>query len=149
MESSLYLPVKRFLEKLGFEVKGEICGCDLVALDAGSPTAGSWDGKQPFDMEKELTALEAIGVPLVVGEFSWTQHPEVAYNTRAAIETYDRHHIGFLAWMWNNPGGAATVNMANTMNYTSSSDLTEFGKLLIEDPTVGFKAVAKKATIFP
>ena len=32
LESSLYLPVKRFLEKLSFEVKGEICGCDLVAL---------------------------------------------------------------------------------------------------------------------
>ena len=39
MESSLYLPVKRFLEKLGFEVKGEVCGCDLVALDGGAPTA--------------------------------------------------------------------------------------------------------------
>ena len=39
MESSLYLPVKRFLEKLGFEVKGEICGCDLVALRGGEPTA--------------------------------------------------------------------------------------------------------------
>jgi hypothetical protein len=37
LESSLYLPVKRFLEKLGFEVKGEVCGCDLVALDGGSP----------------------------------------------------------------------------------------------------------------
>jgi hypothetical protein len=39
LESSLYLPVKRFLEKLGFEVKGEVCGCDLVALDSGEPTA--------------------------------------------------------------------------------------------------------------
>ena len=39
MESSLYLPVKRFFEKLSFEVKGEVCGCDLVALDGGSPTA--------------------------------------------------------------------------------------------------------------
>ncbi len=39
MESSLYLPVKRFLEKLGFEVKGEILGCDLVALDGKEPTA--------------------------------------------------------------------------------------------------------------
>jgi hypothetical protein len=39
LESSLYLPVKRFLERLGFEVKGEVCGCDLVALDGGSPTA--------------------------------------------------------------------------------------------------------------
>ena len=39
MESSLYLPVKRFLEKLGFGVKGEICGCDLVALRDGEPSA--------------------------------------------------------------------------------------------------------------
>ena len=39
MESSLYLPVKRFLEGLGFHVKGEIRGCDLVALREGEPTA--------------------------------------------------------------------------------------------------------------
>jgi hypothetical protein len=39
LESSLYLPVKRFLEKLGFEVKGEVCGCDLVALREGEPAA--------------------------------------------------------------------------------------------------------------
>ena len=39
LESSLYLPVNRFLEKLGFEVKGEVCGCDLVALDGKEPTA--------------------------------------------------------------------------------------------------------------
>src|SRR5262245_66035655 len=39
VESSLYLPVKRFLEGLGFEAKGEICGCDVVALRAGEPVA--------------------------------------------------------------------------------------------------------------
>jgi hypothetical protein len=39
LESSLYPPVKRFLEKLGFEVKGEVCGCDLVALDGNEPAA--------------------------------------------------------------------------------------------------------------
>jgi hypothetical protein len=32
VETTLYLPVKRFLEKLGFEVKGEIRGCDVVAV---------------------------------------------------------------------------------------------------------------------
>jgi hypothetical protein len=37
LESSLYLPVKLFLEKLGFEVKGEVRGCDLVALREGEP----------------------------------------------------------------------------------------------------------------
>jgi hypothetical protein len=37
LETSLYLPVKRFLEALGFDVKGEVCGCDLVALRGDSP----------------------------------------------------------------------------------------------------------------
>jgi len=36
-ETALYLPVKRFLEKLGFAVKGEICGCDVVALRGDEP----------------------------------------------------------------------------------------------------------------
>jgi hypothetical protein len=36
-ETSLYGPVKRFLEGLGFDVKGEICGCDLVALRGDEP----------------------------------------------------------------------------------------------------------------
>jgi hypothetical protein len=39
METSLYLPVKRFLEGLGFEAKGEVCGCDVVAIDNGTPAA--------------------------------------------------------------------------------------------------------------
>ena len=37
METALYLPVKSFLEQLGFSVKGEIGGCDLVALGDGEP----------------------------------------------------------------------------------------------------------------
>lgn len=37
METSLYPPVKRFLEKLGFDVKGEVCGCDVVAIKGNDP----------------------------------------------------------------------------------------------------------------
>ena len=37
METSLYAPVKQFLENLGFHVKGEIGGCDLVGIAEGSP----------------------------------------------------------------------------------------------------------------
>ena len=36
-ETSLYGPVKRYLETLGFTVKGEVCGCDLVALRGDEP----------------------------------------------------------------------------------------------------------------
>jgi hypothetical protein len=37
VETSLYLPVKRHLESLGFTVKGEVGGCDLVALSGDDP----------------------------------------------------------------------------------------------------------------
>src|SRR5215211_6822143 len=36
-EASLYLPVKRFLENLGYAVKGEVRGCDLVARRGDEP----------------------------------------------------------------------------------------------------------------
>jgi hypothetical protein len=36
-ETALYVPVKNFLEAQGFQVKGEVCGCDLVALRGDEP----------------------------------------------------------------------------------------------------------------
>ena len=63
LESSLYLPVKRFLEKLGFEVKGEICGCDLVALRGDEPTAVIiGELKLTFTLELVLQAVDRFPV---------------------------------------------------------------------------------------
>ena len=36
-EAALYGPVKEFLERRGYEVKGEVRGCDLVARRGGEP----------------------------------------------------------------------------------------------------------------
>lgn len=36
-EVSLYPAVKRFLESAGFDVKGEVKGCDIVAVRRGEP----------------------------------------------------------------------------------------------------------------
>jgi len=36
-ETSLYGPVKRYLETLGYSVKGEVCGCDLVGIRGDEP----------------------------------------------------------------------------------------------------------------
>jgi len=59
LESSLYLPVKRFLEKLGFEVKGEVCGCDLVALREGEPpVVVIGELKLAFTLELVLQAVD-------------------------------------------------------------------------------------------
>ena len=61
METSLYLPVKRFLERLGFEVKGEICDCDVVALDRGAPVAVVIaELKLTFTLELVLQAVDRV-----------------------------------------------------------------------------------------
>jgi hypothetical protein len=38
VEADLYEPVKRFLEQRGYEVKGEVGGCDLAAVHLGGPS---------------------------------------------------------------------------------------------------------------
>lgn len=59
METALYLPVKRFLEGLGFTVKGEIGGCDLVALSAGDPPiVVIGELKLAFNLELVLQAVD-------------------------------------------------------------------------------------------
>jgi hypothetical protein len=60
LETSLYRPVKRFLENLGFEVKGEICGCDLVALrrDATPPVVVIGELKLRFNLDLLLQGVD-------------------------------------------------------------------------------------------
>jgi hypothetical protein len=36
-ETSLYAAVKEHLERLGYQAKGEVCGCDIVAVRPGEP----------------------------------------------------------------------------------------------------------------
>ena len=59
METSLYLPIKRFLEKLGFAVKGEIGGCDVVGLkDGDPPILVICELKLAFNLELVLQAVD-------------------------------------------------------------------------------------------
>ena len=63
METRLYSPVKRFLEGFGLEVKGEVCGCDLVALDRGTPAAlVIGELKLSFTLELVLQAVDRSAV---------------------------------------------------------------------------------------
>ena len=57
-ETSLYAPVKRYLESLGFEAKGEICGCDVVALrGAEVPVVAICELKLGFTLELILQGV--------------------------------------------------------------------------------------------
>ena len=59
METDLYPSIKRYLEKLGLEVKGQVCGCDLVALSQGSPElVVIREMKQSFTLELVLQAVD-------------------------------------------------------------------------------------------
>jgi len=59
LETALYLPVKRFLEGLGFSVKGEISGCDLVGLsDSDPPVVVICELKLSFNLELVLQAVD-------------------------------------------------------------------------------------------
>jgi hypothetical protein len=62
LETTLYLPVKRFLENLGFTVKGEVGGCDLVALSADDPPiVVIGELKLSFNLELVLQAVDRAG----------------------------------------------------------------------------------------
>src|SRR3569833_4217614 len=54
-ETALYAPVKAFLETLGYQAKGEIGGCDIVALGGDEP---------PVVVIAELKAAFNVGLLL-------------------------------------------------------------------------------------
>jgi hypothetical protein len=62
-ESALYGAVKLFLERLGYAVKGEICGCDMVAVRAGEPPfVVVCELKLGFSLELVLQAVDRLAV---------------------------------------------------------------------------------------
>jgi hypothetical protein len=63
VETSLYQPVKRFLEGLGLEAKGEVCGCDVVAIAEGEPVAVVIaELKLAFSLDLVLQAVDRTAV---------------------------------------------------------------------------------------
>ncbi len=63
METSLYLPVKDFLEEAGYTVKGEVGGCDLVGLsDDDPPVVVICELKLSFNLELILQAVDRAAI---------------------------------------------------------------------------------------
>lgn len=63
METSLYLPVKSFLEEAGYTVKGEIGGCDVVGLSADDPcVVVICELKLTFNLELILQAVDRAAI---------------------------------------------------------------------------------------
>lgn len=63
METSLYLPVKAFLEAAGYSVKGEIGGCDLVGINGDDPpVVVVCELKLTFNLELILQAVDRASI---------------------------------------------------------------------------------------
>ena len=63
LETSLYSPVKSFLEGLGYLVKGEIGGCDLLALNGDfPPIVVICELKLRFNLELVLQGVDRMAV---------------------------------------------------------------------------------------
>ena len=60
-ETALYPAVKRFLEAAGFTVKGEVCGCDIVAVRAGElPLLAIVEMKRGLNLDLLLQAVDRM-----------------------------------------------------------------------------------------
>jgi hypothetical protein len=60
-ETALYPIVKRFLEAAGFEVKGEVCGCDIVAVrNEEPPRLAIVEMKLGFTLDLLLQAVDRL-----------------------------------------------------------------------------------------
>ncbi len=63
LETALYPTVKRFLEAAGFQVKGEVHGCDIVAVQNGEPQLlAIVEMKLGFNLDLLLQAVDRMRV---------------------------------------------------------------------------------------
>ena len=99
METALYLPVKRFLEKLGFTVKGEVGGCDLVALSGDDPPiVVIGELKLSFNLELILQAVDRAGAADEVWLAAKLSARGKGRESDAKLGR-DHHPFAFSVWM--------------------------------------------------
>lgn len=118
---------------------------------------GNWtaSGEQyKIDLNSGLNDLAATGLCMVVGEFGPGRNigPSPTMMTPAQIITAaDAHNFGWLAWAWDDPPTPSDENwfaMSWNGSYNTSSDLTLFGKDVVENSSYGLKTRAVKQTAF-
>ena len=101
----------------------------------------------PWLAEWELQTMLDLGLPVIVGEFSWSEASSVGYDTQRLMAFCHDRSIGWLAWSWNG-NSDPLLDMAKGWDYKSDGDLYPFGNLIINHPRYGFRAASTRATVF-
>lgn len=115
----------------------------------GSFGNGQW--QQPF--LPSMDSLKATGLVVVIGEFGPGRNIGPSPTMLTPLEIMmaaEARQMGWLAWAWDDDAsrGDNWFALSRTGDYRTSSDLTTFGKTVIEHPTYGLLKLAKPASIF-
>ena len=133
METALYLPVKRFLEKLGFTVKGEIGGCDLVALSGDDPPiVVVGELKLAFNLELVLQGVDRAGACDEV----WLAAKMSARGKGRESDARFRNLCRRLGWEVVVPAGADDAQRYPTVDATAIDGCGADAVLLPDEPYV-------------
>jgi len=123
---------------------------------------GGWGDEHTWqlDLKKGLDNLAATGLPIIVGEFGPGREigPSPTNLTPLQIiQASEQHNFGWMAWAWDDrpftcPNEKAcedTFALSWDGVYNSTYDLTDFGRVVVEDKNFGLLKLAQPATIFP
>lgn len=100
-----------------------------------------------------LDALVTIGLPVIIGEFGPGQNIGPSPTNiipQDIIQAAEARGLGWMAWAWDDDPSAGDTWFALSRNgdYNAGTDLTTFGKSVVEATGYGLLALAKPATMF-
>jgi mannan endo-1,4-beta-mannosidase len=109
------------------------------------PATASWQQ----DYDTLLAQMSLLNVPIVIGEFGPGNNigPSPTLITPLAVmTTAEVYSWGWLAWAADD-GNTDTwfALLYNNAVYNTSADLTIFGKVVVDNPIYGLKAIAVRA----
>jgi mannan endo-1,4-beta-mannosidase len=124
---------------------------------ASDATAASWQ----VGFDAGLAALKATGLVTMIGEFgsgNGIGPSPTDLKPLDIIKGAEANGLGWMAWAWDDPAynPNPSTDFALSMgaqapyggDYTSTNDLTPFGKIVVETPGWGLKALAVPQTAF-
>jgi hypothetical protein len=141
LETALYLPVKSFLEGLGYSVKGEIGRCDLVGIKGDDPAIMViGELKLAFNLELILQGVDRMKA----GDEIWLAAPLSARGKGRESDARYRNlcrHLGFGLLGITNAGGVEILVSPTAAtprkNKRLRSKLVEEHKKRQGDPVAG------------
>lgn len=113
-------------------------------------TFTSWT--PPFVVEELIPKLAALDAPVMIGEFGWTgTGTSVNFNPQILLQTAHAEKLGWLFWAWQSNANEIAYNLTSRTDLTFNkfTDLTEAGTFVVNDPDLGFRALSKRASMFP